>query len=161
MEKSANFLKVDELRWWLLPHPGNKNIINSPENVVKMVELLKKIKPTRIITHWGLGDSHPDHASTAALVNEAVKQIDISNRLKSIYYYGQPTREKELHNFIPNHFADISDPSILASVLWSRAVHKSQLDFNTLDVYLNYFKKYGRKVGCEYADAYVKRNIIR
>ena len=159
MGKSAIFLKADDLRWWRTPAPGLENIANTPENIEKMVELLSEIKPTRIITHWGLGDSHPDHAGTAEVVNEALKRINVSNGLKAIYYYGQPTREKELLNFIPDHFVDISNPSVLASVLWSFCIHRSQSSFNYMDVSLNYFKKHGRKLGCEYAAAFVKRNL--
>jgi LmbE family N-acetylglucosaminyl deacetylase len=161
MQKSAAFLKADNLRWWLPPKPGNEKISKTSANIKKMVELLNEIKPTRIITHWGIGDSHPDHAGTCAVMNKAVKQIDKSNRLKSIYYYGTAERHKKLLNFIPNYFTDISDPSILASVLWSRAVHKSQLNFIVMNDYVNYYKKNGQKAGCEYADAFVKRDIIR
>lgn len=155
MGKSAVFLNADELRWWKTPKPGLENIKKTPENVARMVSLLNEIKPTKIITHWGLGDSHPDHAGTAELVKEAIKQAEISNVLKAIYYYGQPTREKELQNFIPNYFVDISNPSILASVLWTFCIHRSQSSFHYIDESLKYYKKYGQNAGFEYADAFM------
>jgi len=157
MKRSSEFLKANELRWWLPPHPNNGNIVKTPETVKKMVQILDEIKPTRIITHWGLGDSHPDHAGTAEVVKEAVRQINVPNEHTNLYFFGEPV--KVLSNFIPNHFVDISKPSLLASVLWTRCVHRSQIDFNTFYLYTSYFKKQGQKSGCDYGDAFVMDKI--
>lgn len=158
MKRSSEFLKANELRWWLPPHPNNGNIVKTPETVKKMVQIMDEIKPTRIITHWGLGDSHPDHAGTAEVVKEALKRINISNELKSVYFCGEFGRGKKLEKFIPNYFIDISKPVVLASVLWSFCIHRSQVRFEIMEDELNYYKKYGQRSGFEYADAFAMYN---
>lgn len=159
MKKAAEFLKADELKWWLPPHPKNPIITDTNNNVIKMTNILNDIKPTRIMVHWGLGDSHPDHVGTAKVVKKAINKIDVSNNLKSVYYFGEQLRTKHLLDFNPNYFVDISEASILASVIWARHIHKSQSSFTAMNDYLNYYQEYGKKSGYGYADAYVKCNV--
>ena len=155
LEKAVAHLGGD-IRWWRPPHPENENIAKTPETVAKMAELLNEIKPTRIITHWR-EDTHPDHFGTAEIVNEALKKLDYDGL--TAYYFGQPGREETQPNFIPNHYVDISDPSGLSYVLWSRCVHSSQMSFDTMSSYIKYYKEHGKKVGSEYAAGYVMQNL--
>ncbi len=159
MERSAAHLKADELRWWLPPNPGIENIAKTPETVAKMAKVINELKPTRIITHWGLGDSHPDHAATGAIVKEVVQRADIFKGLKKVFYFDESSPGKKLQNFKPNYFTDISDPSLLASVLWTRCVHFSQVDNSILDAYLKYYKRYGQLSGSEYAGGFFLQSI--
>lgn len=159
MERSAAHLNADELRWWLPPNPGIENIAKTPETVAKMAEVINELKPTRIITHWGLGDSHPDHAATGAIVKEVVKRADIFKGLKKVFYFDESSPGKKLQNFKPNYFTDISDPSLLASVLWTRCVHFSQVDNSILEAYLRYYKRYGQLSGSEYAGGFFLQSI--
>ncbi len=152
MQQAARFLKA-ELRWWLPPHPENANIAKTPETVAKMVGLLKEIKPDRIVTHWD-EDSHPDHAGTAALIRAALAELAVPGGMP-VYFWGQPGREQEQPRFIPTQYIDISDPTRLAQVLWSRFVHRCQTAPVTMQSYLKYFHAHGQKAGVPYAAGYV------
>ena len=158
MEKAAAHLKADALHWWTPPHPANVNIVKTPQTVAKMVGLLEEIRPTRIVTHWG-EDSHPDHVGTAAVVDEAVKQLDRSSGLSAVYYFSTPAREKHQPNFAPNYFVEISDLTELSFVLWARAIHRSQMTFRALTQYLLHYQKHGQKKNVEFADGYVMRTL--
>ncbi len=140
------------VRWWLQPSPTNENIVKTPKTVEKMIRILKEIGPTRIITHFGKEDVHPDHVGTAELVETAVEQLNFSHEL-IIYFFDEPALEQK--TFTPNHYVDISDSSILASCLWSRCVHRSQINLGILRKYLIRYKEYGQKIGAEYAMAYM------
>ena len=156
MEQAAGFLNA-ELRWWLPPHPENVNIASTPETVEKMVGLLKEIKPDRIVTHWH-EDSHPDHVGTATLVREAARRLQTPGGLP-VSFWGQPGREYEQPSFTAGQYVDISNPSILASVLWARFVHRSQTSLKTMRDYLTHYHLHGKKATVEYAAGYVVERL--
>src|SRR5690554_5273046 len=107
-------------------HLKNPIITDTNNNVIKMTNILNDIKPTRIMIHWGLVDLHPDHVGTVKVVKKAINKIDVSNNLKSAYYFGEQLRTKHLLDFNPNYCVDISEASILASAIWARHIHKIQ-----------------------------------
>ena len=156
MEQAAKHLK-SELRWWLPPHPDNKNIACTPETVAKMVGLLQEIKPTRIIANWH-EDFHPDHIGVGTLVREAVKQLNTPGGMP-VYWFGTPGRPQVQPNFVPNHFVDISDASDLAYVLWSRMVHRCQAEFSALKAHIQYYHDHGQKAGVQYASGYLLERV--
>ncbi len=152
MEESARFLDAS-FRWWLPPHPDAVNIVVTPENVERMVQLLNEIKPSRILTHWE-DDPHPDHVGTAKLVEEAVKRLEYPGE-KHLYFWGQLGQENKQKGFVPNQFVDISDPSLLARVLWSFFLHRSQASLQYMEKHLKYYQAHGQLAGVEYAAGYM------
>jgi len=156
MEQAAAFMK-GELRWWLPPQPDNVNIAKTPQTVEKMLGLLREIRPDRIVTHWD-EDSHPDHAGTAALMRASLAELAVPGRIP-VYFWGQPGRQAEQPNFVPTHYVDISDPSRLAQVLWSRFVHRCQTNVVVARNYLNYFHDHGLKANVQYAAGYVVERL--
>ena len=53
-------------------------VINSPENRVKLASVIRRAKPTVVITHW-LKGRHPDHAVAAQLVRDACFVAGLKN----------------------------------------------------------------------------------
>ncbi len=151
MQQAAAFMKA-ELRWWLPPHPENKNIVRTPETVAKMLGILKEIQPTRIVANWH-EDFHPDHVGVGELVGEAVRQWQVPGGMP-VYWFGTPGRAHAQPNFVPNHFVDISDPAEIAYVLWSRMVHRSQAEFSALKAHVQYYHDHGQKFGTQFAAGY-------
>lgn len=159
MEESARFLRA-RVRWWLPPHPAAVNIAATPENVEKMARLINEIRPTRILTHWEEEDPHPDHVGTSRLVQEAIKRLDFPGE-RELVFWGQLGREQHQKNFVPNRYVDISDPALLASVLWSFFLHRSQASLRYMEKHLNYYRFHGRQAGVEYAAGYVVNKLSR
>ena len=156
MEESARYLSA-RFQWWLPPHPDAVNIADTPENVEKMAQLINEIKPTRILTHWH-EDSHPDHAGTAKVVQAAVKRLEYPGD-KHLYFWGQPGREREQEHFVPNHYVDISDPMLLARVLWAFFLHRSQTRLRIMETRLKYYSAHGQTAGVQFANAYMVEKL--
>jgi LmbE family N-acetylglucosaminyl deacetylase len=156
MARAAATLQA-ELRWWLPPAPGNPEIAATPDTVAKMAGLLREIAPDRIVTHWG--DEHPDHAGTAALVLAALRELDVPERIR-LYRAGHPEHALPV-DFHPNHFVDISNPTVLATVLWGRLVHRSLTSLEKPQRYLRQFHEYGKLAGVDYAVPYLVQRIPR
>jgi bacillithiol biosynthesis deacetylase BshB1 len=53
-------------------------VLNTPENRAKLAVLIRKAKPSVVITHW-LKGRHPDHAVTAQLVRDACFVAGLKN----------------------------------------------------------------------------------
>jgi LmbE family N-acetylglucosaminyl deacetylase len=157
MEQSAKFLKA-QVRWWLPPHPDAVNIAATPENIEKMAKLLNEIRPTRILTHWEEADPHPDHVGTSKLVQEAVKRLEYPGE-KRLIFWGQLGREDQQKTFVPNHYVNLSDPTILASTLWSFFLHRSQTNLRYMEKHLMYYRNHGQRAGVEYAAGYVVKQL--
>ena len=156
MEESARYLNA-RFRWWLPPHPDAVNIAVTPENVEKMAQLVNEIKPTRILTHWE-DDPHPDHVGTAKLVKEAVTRLEYPGE-KHLYFWGQLGQENKQKGFVPNHFVDISEPQLLARVLWSFFLHRSQASLRYMEKHLRYYRAHGQLAGVEYAAGYMVQRL--
>lgn len=156
MEQAAAFMQA-KLRWWLPPHPDNKNIVCTAETVAKMLSILQEIKPTRIVANWH-EDFHPDHIGTGEVVGEALRQWRVPGGVP-VYWFGTPGRAYAQKNFVPNHYVDISDPTELAAVLWSRMVHRCQAEFSAIKAHVTYYREHGQKAGVQYAAGYVLERI--
>jgi len=157
MAESAKYLNA-KLRWWLPPHPAAVNIAATPANVEKMLQLLNEIQPTRILTHWEEGDPHPDHVGTSKLVQEAVKRWKAPGGTQLIFW-GQLGAEVRQKHFVPNRFVDLSAPALLAPVLWSFFLHRSQTSLRIMEKHLKYYRSHGQRAGVEYAAGYVVRKL--
>jgi len=156
MTQAAAFLGAD-LRWWLAPDPANANIVRTPETVAKMLAILREIRPTRIVANWH-EDNHPDHVGVGQVVGEAARQWNVPGGVP-VYWFGTPGRPQAQPNFIPNHYVDLSAPSDLATVLWSRMVHRSQAAFTALKHHIEYYHEHGRRFGTQYATGYLLERI--
>lgn len=156
MREAASFMNAT-LRWWLPPHPENKNIERTEETVEKMLGILREIRPTRIVANWR-EDSHPDHVGVGEIVGEAVRRWHVPGGMP-VYWFGTPGRPKAQPNFIPNHFVDISEPADLAAVLWSRIVHRCQAEFSAIKAHIQYYHDHGQKIGVRFAAGYVLERL--
>lgn len=87
-------------------------VINTPENRTKLAVLIRRAKPSVVITHW-LKGRHPDHAVTAQLVRDACFVAGLRNVEREV----PPHRPRKiLHalsfredNEKPTFVVDISD----------------------------------------------------
>lgn len=158
MVEAAHWWQAD-LRWWKQPKPGNEEIVLNQDNIDKMISIIREIRPSRIVTHWG--DDHPDHVATAEIVVAAMQQMEDAGFIE-LYRCDHPTHVLlgEL-GFKPNYYVDISNPSVLGSVLWARLVHRSLTNLLVVQFYLENFRKHGIQAGVGYAVGYWKGRIPR
>jgi LmbE family N-acetylglucosaminyl deacetylase len=129
-----------------VPDPDNESAVN------RLVQLIEKMKPSIIITHF-YNDPHCDHRNTAKLVERAVKKL--SYKIKYLYYEDQPSLDKNyIQNYEPNYFVDISD--VVKKCLKIRTLHRTQFPERARDTYLKRFGERGKSIGVEYAMAFLR-----
>ncbi len=150
-----------------------------PEQVRKVVEAIRTVRPRVVTVNWGV-DRHPDHVAACRLVEEAI----FTAGLRRYQTDQEPFRpERVLYYFInderePSFYVDIT--RVHARKVESLFAHRSQFqrDEGTVQTRLNrptglpYLvesrdRLFGAKAGVQYAEGFVRmqprlvRDIIR
>jgi LmbE family N-acetylglucosaminyl deacetylase len=140
---------------------GDGELPNNEEAVKFVSEVIRRLKPTHIITHWRRS-IHKDHAYTHTIsmdgtllsVLEGVKSEFTPNKnFKGIYF---TENWEDMDEFTPYIYYDISD----TINDWERCVKKYELfrggisDFPYFDYYKSLFRLRGCESGYKYACAF-------
>lgn len=126
-----------------------------------IAEVIRKIKPTYVITHWKLS-IHKDHRNTAEMVGDAVllASLDAVKTETSPYrgvraiYYAENWEDAE--GFQPYLYVDVSD----AFATWTRAIREYEMvrggvsSFAYYDYYTSLETTRGALSGKKYAVAF-------
>ncbi len=130
-----------------------------PEAVGGLVEMIRKLKPGVVLTHWP-GSFHSGHTHAANCTFQAVEEA-AGKRFKSelpphrvgaVYC---PENWEDPFNFSPEFFVDVS--AVMET--WERSCREhelfrgSALAFRYLDYYRAAFSSHGAVAGCAYAVA--------
>ncbi len=91
------------------------NIINSPENRIKIIRLVREYKPKIIFAPYP-GDRHPDHIHASELITEAsfysgldkIKS-ELNNEKQEAYRPGRVYYYMQTYTFEPSFITDITD----------------------------------------------------
>jgi len=110
-EEVSRFLKVKEL-FWAGYH--DTELEQGRELIIKIEEVIKKVKPEVVFTHF-IQDTHQDHLAAAQAVVSATRHI------KEVLFYESPTSI----DFMPDIFVDITD--ILEDKIKLLELHASQV----------------------------------
>lgn len=149
----------------------DSNIYINKDNKLKIVEVIRKYKPTYIFFPYHK-DYHPDHENGSRLIKESIFASGLS-KMKTQYDSYRPSKHfcyyiNDIEN--PSFFIDVSDH--YDKKIAALSEHRSQ--FFTFDgskeTYLNsgFIDKimrrdgfFGDKVGCKYAEPiYFEKDIL-
>jgi N-acetylglucosamine malate deacetylase 1 len=139
---------------------------NSEQAVRHVAEIIRKIKPTTIITHWK-NSIHKDHAYTHSIsmdglllsVLEGIESNYSPNKNFKQIFFTENWEDKD--DFQPYIYYDISN----CILDWERCVKKYQLfrggisDFPYFDYYKSLFRLRGCESGFKYAVAFDRESI--
>lgn len=152
------------------------NIEVSKENILKIIEVIRRFRPNIIITHPHF-ERHPDHEAVNALVRNALfkaglvkietryeGEIQKVYRTKKVFYFLQ---SYEFPNGRPSFYVDVSDvyeEKIRAVTAFSSQVYvpgmyeKEPPTWLSSELFMKQFiardSYFGRLIGAEYAEAF-------
>jgi LmbE family N-acetylglucosaminyl deacetylase len=122
-----------------------------------VADVIRQVKPTHIITHWG-NSIHKDHAATHAIVNDAVLLASLEGVVTSHprhrgvrgIYYAENWEDPE--KFKPYLYVDVSDEL----ETWKEAVTQYQFIKGGISSfpYLEYYEALARVRGAEAGKRY-------
>lgn len=150
MNSSAGIIGTADLLWGNYTDtriPLSQDLINEIE------EIIKRIKPKFIFTHWH-DDTHQDHRNLSACTLSATRYIP------NFLFYEGPTSQ----NFNPNVYVDISD--VLDEKLELLKAHNSQItktnieETNILDIARSSATFRGIQSRVRYAEGFVSQRLL-
>lgn len=112
-ERAAAILgaKIDFLDW------GDHPLVVDEERLTTLIDLIRKIEPHIVLTHWTPDPSYPDHSLAGELVVKACQLVGALG-LKSMYppiprpqvfFFESTYPNSEFTNFNPDTYIDITD----------------------------------------------------
>ena len=145
---------------------------NDEEARKYVVDVIRQVKPTYVITHWK-NSFHKDHRNTHAIVVDAVLMAELEavktahppyRGIKGVFY---TDNWEDSEDFKPYIYVDVSD----VFDQWKQAIQSYQMvrggvaPFHYFDYYTAHLKEEGALVGTKYAvsldvDESSKRRIL-
>ncbi len=140
-------------------------LMNTLENRLVMVDLIRKVNPDLVITH-GANDYHPDHRYTHELVWDALTLAAVAhvkttqpatNRQVTLYFMDNLGGI----NFEPTELVDITEvieikKKALSCHASQTSIFHEMLDVDLIDMVDTVGKFRGYQAGCKYAEGFVK-----
>jgi bacillithiol biosynthesis deacetylase BshB1 len=155
-KKAAEILGVKRITLDL----PNRYLMDSKEARIKVAEVMRKHKPSLILTHHGV-DSHPDHIETRKIVEAARFYAKFSK----VDWEGEPFYPPKLLFFHASHKKILINPQIVVDITDFIEVkmkacdsYKTQFGFfeekrkKFLDMIRTANRAYGRLIGVEYGE---------
>ncbi len=169
--ESQNAAKILNVSERLNLYMEDRFIELSKKNIFKIVELIRKYRPTVIMYPFGV-DYHPDHEATNRIVREA---IHTSGLLKYKNDY-DPFRPQKSYQYYINHvenpsrYVDISDYYDIKQNALSAHISQFDKGSGTAETYLNTGfiesvkirdQYWGHKCGCQFAEVLYTDQIAK
>ncbi len=142
-EKAAKILNVDEIIWLNYPDGGDYDVESVKKDLTKYLE---KLNPDLVITvdPFLPYESHPDHRMCGLAVAQTLL-FNFNTIPVAFFFTAYPNQFICIDKYWEKKFEAIS-------------AHKSQFDFENVEIYKRYFemkrRTYGKKVGCKYAEGF-------
>ena len=154
-EKTARLVGAQAI---FLDYPDS-NVPASREAALNVAQLIRKTRPTAIITWNPLTEGHPDHRKTGKLVLDAIAYARVPRLIPelpayrppygkgiSVYVYDHPTDPT------PKIFIDISDQmKVIDKVI---QVYEDIFPMDISDWKYRIAKSYGKASDCEFAEMF-------
>ncbi|MHA1697743.1 MAG: PIG-L deacetylase family protein [Promethearchaeota archaeon] len=142
--------------------PGHElilNAMNCTHTVNRVMQFLDEHEVDIVLTHFP-DDPHNEHYSVAALVHKAVISLNKWGQGIDMYAWDEGDARHMLYSFGPTHIIDIT--STIEVKLAALMVFKSQFKDRDPQPFIDYTlhraKFYGRPIGVEYAEAFMRYN---
>jgi N-acetylglucosamine malate deacetylase 1 len=152
----------EEIKLLMNEVPGREFLINSDHNphaVNFLMEFLDENEVDIALTQHP-DDPHLEHYLTANFLSAAVMALKRMGLSINLYSWSESDARNMLNSFAPTHYIDISD-TIDIKIESVKVFHSQFTDRNAqlfVDSSINRAKFYGKLVGMDYAEAFMKFN---